>query len=77
MREVLLGRDLPGEDAEVARDPGLGHGRVVVVVGVPDVRADADVVAGEAGDPGGGGGVVEAAVDEPAGAEPGCAMSAS
>ena len=33
-REVVVRRDLAGEDAEVARDPGLGHDRVVVVGGV-------------------------------------------
>ncbi len=69
--EVLLGRDLPGEDAEVAGDAGLGHRRVVVVVGVPDVRAHADVVAGVGRGPGRRRRVVEAAVDQPARTHPG------
>lgn len=34
--EVVLRRDLTREDAEITRDPGLGHGRVVVVVREPD-----------------------------------------
>ena len=37
--EVVVRRNLPGEDAEVAGDPGLGHDRVVVVGGEPDGAA--------------------------------------
>ena len=48
--EVVLAGDLAGEDAEVARDPGLRHDRVVVVGGEPDVlAADVGALVGPAG----------------------------
>ena len=66
-REVVLARHLAGEDAEVARDARLGHDRVVVVGGQPDVvatdvRAAVDAARSVVVED------VEAAVHQPAGA---------